>query len=350
MGTSNKNPKLLITGHTGFKAGWLALYCISHGMEVYGYSNQREQLSSYHYVNDLFAGEYWGDVSDLPKLREVFAKIQPTHVIHMAAEAIVRRSLTDPLTTCHTNIMGSLNVLQCCFEQNIDSALMVTSDKVYLNKEWEYAYRETDELGGKDPYSFSKAAADIALRGFINFKQALGANPRVGIARAGNVIGGGDFNQDRIIPDCAKAWKSKKAVELRNPNSTRPWQHVLDVVAAYYEILVSLEREDIDIAGEAFNVSTGIKPRTVLEVVTELAGHIGTEESIFVPNHLNDVEATNLSISSEKLSFVVGFSNRINHQHAIALTAQWYEQWMNGANKLALRNVMLSQLETVSKY
>ena len=350
MGMSNNKPKLLITGHTGFKGGWLALYCINHGMEVYGFSNQRKQMSSYHYVDDIFSGEYWGDVTDLLKLREVFAKVRPTHVIHMAAEALVRRSLADPITTCATNIMGSLNVLQCCFDQNIDSALMVTSDKVYLNKEWEYAYRETDELGGKDPYSFSKAAADIALRGFINFKQAVGANPRVGIARAGNVIGGGDFNQDRIIPDCVKAWKIKKAVELRNPSATRPWQHVIDVVAAYHNILIALEREDIDLAGEAFNVSTGIKPKTVLEVVTELAGHISTEELILLPNHLNEVEATNLSISSEKLSSVLGFNNRIDHQHALALTAEWYEHWINGANKLALRSVMLNQLETVGKY
>lgn len=249
-----KNKKILITGHTGFKGSWMCKVLLMAGSDVTGYAlkpptqpalfdicNLSEQINSIE-----------GDVRDLERMREVFNQVRPEIVIHMAAQPIVRESYRNPVYTYETNVMGTVNVLECVrWTPSVKSFVNVTTDKVYLNREWAWGYRENEELNGYDPYSNSKSCSELVTSSYINsfFKEM---DVAVSTARAGNVIGGGDFAADRIIPDCIRAVGKKQDIIVRNPYSTRPYEHVLEPVVAYL-MIAKAQYEDKKYAGN-YNV------------------------------------------------------------------------------------------------
>ena len=233
-----KNKRVLITGHTGFKGSWMCKLLVMAGAEVTGYAlkppTDPALFDICHLQSQINFIE--GDVRDLNHMKEVFNKVQPEIVIHMAAQPIVRESYKNPVYTYETNVMGTVNVLECVrTTSSVKSFLNVTTDKVYLNKEWEWGYRENEELNGFDPYSNSKSCSELVTSSYKNsfFKDM---DVAVSTARAGNVIGGGDFAIDRIIPDCIRAAERKENIIVRNPYSTRPYEHVLEPVVAYLMI------------------------------------------------------------------------------------------------------------------
>jgi len=239
-----KDKTVLITGHTGFKGSWLALWLKQLGANVIGVSLDIPSKPS-HFAAvqlDTQIQDHRLDVRDASAVKALVARSQPDFVFHLAAQALVRPSYEYPLETLATNTMGSANVLDALRGlTNPVVAVMITSDKAYDNVEWVWGYRETDRLGGKDPYSASKGMAELAIRTFIeSYFRKLDCNIRVGITRAGNVIGGGDWAADRIVPDCMRAWSQNEVVDIRSPFATRPWQHVLEPLSGYLALGAAL--------------------------------------------------------------------------------------------------------------
>ena len=236
--------RVLITGHTGFKGSWLSQWLKYLGAEVSGIALDPPSHPSHFETIDL-AGQIEDhrlDIRDRNRLIERVQEIQPDFVFHLAAQALVRSSYENPLYTMESNTMGSANILEALRElKKPVVAVMITSDKAYENSEWVWGYRETDRLGGKDPYSASKGMAELLIRSYIeSFFNAKDSNVTVGITRAGNVIGGGDWALNRIVPDCMTAWSNGEIVNIRSPHATRPWQHVLEPLSGYLVLASNL--------------------------------------------------------------------------------------------------------------
>lgn len=234
-----KNKHILVTGHTGFKGSWMSFILANAGADVTGYALEPPTVPSLYQLIalDERIHSVHGDIRDLDKLKAVFAEVKPEIVIHMAAQPIVRESYREPVYTYETNVMGTVNILECIRQADcVKSFLNVTTDKVYQNREWEWGYREEDVLDGYDPYSNSKSCSELVTHSYkTSFLEAQGV--AVSTARAGNVIGGGDFARERIIPDCIRAALAGESIIVRNPHSTRPYQHVLEPVTAYLMIV-----------------------------------------------------------------------------------------------------------------
>lgn len=248
------NKKILITGHTGFKGSWMCKFLINLGAQVTGYALEPPTKPSLFEISNIEKDmkSIIGDIRDLEHLKKIFEEVQPEIVIHMAAQPLVRDSYKDPVYTYEVNVMGTVNVCECVrLTRSVKSFLNVTTDKVYLNKEWEWGYRENEELNGYDPYSNSKSCSELVTSCYI---KSFFNNPSVSAstARAGNVIGGGDFSLDRIIPDCIKAANENKNIIVRNPFSIRPYQHVLEPIVAYL-MIVKEQYSNKDFAGN-YNV------------------------------------------------------------------------------------------------
>lgn len=249
-----KNKKVFITGHTGFKGSWMCQMLIMAGAKVVGYALEpptNPSLFKLCRIGDSMESIV-GDVRDLAHMKEAFERTQPEIVIHMAAQPLVRESYKNPVYTYETNVMGTVHVLECVrTTPSVKSFVNVTTDKVYLNKEWQWGYRENEELNGYDPYSNSKSCSELVTSSYVNsFFQDM--DVAISTARAGNVIGGGDFATDRIIPDCIRAAEKKEDIIVRNPFSTRPYEHVLEPVAAYL-MIAKAQYEDKKYAG-SYNV------------------------------------------------------------------------------------------------
>lgn len=249
-----KGKKVLVTGHTGFKGSWMCKVLIVSGALVTGYAIEPPTSPSLFELAGIAGGieHVTGDIRDLARLKAVFEKVQPEIVIHMAAQPIVRDSYKDPVYTYETNVMGTVNVLECVRQTaSVRSFINVTTDKVYLNREWQWGYRENEELNGYDPYSNSKSCSELVTS---SYRKSFFGGRAVAITtcRAGNVLGGGDFANDRIIPDCIRAVGAGKEIIVRNPDSTRPYQHVLEPVCAYL-MIAKRQYEDLSLAG-SYNV------------------------------------------------------------------------------------------------
>lgn len=245
-----KGKRILLTGHTGFKGSWMSRILVNAGAELTGYSLEPCGESNLFELSDVKPrmNSVIGDIRDLSKLMDTFQQIQPEIVIHMAAQPIVRDSYKDPVYTYETNVMGTVNILECIRQTaSVRSFLNVTTDKVYKNNEWEWGYRENEPLDGYDPYSNSKSCSELVTH---SYKSSFFQEREIAIstARAGNVIGGGDFANDRIIPDCIRALERKEDIIVRNPHSTRPYQHVLEPVMAYL-MIVKEQYENLGSAG-----------------------------------------------------------------------------------------------------
>lgn len=247
-----KNRKVFITGHTGFKGTWMCAMLVQAGAKVTGYALEAPTEPSIFALSGMEnrINSITGDIRDLAHLQKVFDEVQPEIVIHMAAQPIVRESYRNPVYTYEVNVMGTVNILECVrLHPCVRSFLNVTTDKVYLNREWEWGYRENEELNGYDPYSNSKSCSELVTS---SYKNSFFDTTAISTARAGNVIGGGDFAADRIIPDCIRAVMEEKEIIVRNPFSTRPYQHVLEPVAVYL-MIAAKQYENREYAGN-YNV------------------------------------------------------------------------------------------------
>lgn len=268
--------QVLVTGHTGFKGSWLTLWLTQLGARISGASLGIPSEPSHFSAGRLSdrVDDHRLDIRDGAVLKALVEQVQPDFVFHLAAQALVRRSYADPTDTWQTNAMGTINVLEALRGlEKTCVAVLITSDKCYDNVEWVWGYRETDALGGPDPYSASKGAAELAIRSYVrSFFPADGA-VRIGVGRAGNVIGGGDWAEDRIVPDCMRAWSRGETVPLRNPLATRPWQHVLEPLSGYLNLAVKL-KETASLHGEAFNFGPPAQQgHSVGELVAAMSGH-----------------------------------------------------------------------------
>ena len=336
--------RVLLTGHTGFKGSWMLLWLQRLGAEVWGYSlgpdhepNLFRQLSLGHPP-----GRSWhhreADLADLCSLKDWVQQAQPEVVLHLAAQPLVRHSYSDPLGTWATNVQGSLNLLEALKPiQHPCAVVMVTTDKVYQNREWAYGYREPDRLGGHDPYSASKAAAEIAIASWRD--SFCGTAPhqtphlRIATARAGNVIGGGDWAADRIVPDAIRALAAGEPIAVRNPAATRPWQHVLEPLGGYLRLAEALAT-DSDPPCEAFNFGPQLESnRPVRELVTTMLSHWPGEwldQSDLNAPH----EAGLLHLQIDKAHHRLGWHPRWDYATTIARTVGWYRAVHEGASAL----------------
>lgn len=317
---------VFVTGHTGFKGTWLTKILQQFGASVIGYSKdpfsprlEPAQGKSRGTVQDLR-----GDIRDLDELSSAITKAQPDFVFHLAAQAIVSKSYESPVDTFSTNVLGTAHVLESIRRlEKFCSTVVITSDKVYRNNEWLWGYKETDQLGGHDPYSASKAAAEIAISTYASALLDLSKTP-IAIGRAGNVVGGGDWSKDRIVPDCARSWRQDEAVVLRNWNAVRPWQHVLEPLRGYLTLGAHLLSRS-ELHGEAFNF--GPLPndcRTVGELVEELSLHWQGFTQIREKSSSIGHEAQLLKLNCEKAQSVLGWEPKLNFESTVKMTAEWH--------------------------
>jgi CDP-glucose 4,6-dehydratase len=325
-----KGKKVLITGHTGFKGSWLCRILSMAGAEVTGYSLDPPTNPSLFQIADINhdMNSIIGDVRNLEDMSRVFTEVQPEIVFHLAAQPIVRDSYKNPVYTYETNVMGTVNLLECVrLNDCVKSVVNVTTDKVYKNNEWEWGYRENEPLDGFDPYSNSKSCSELVTHSYKNsfFDSAL---VRVSTARAGNVIGGGDFAIDRIIPDCIRAANQREAIIVRNPFSTRPFQHVLEPLSVYlmiaqkqyedkrYEGYYNVGPDDVDC------ITTG----TLVDIFCKKWGENQTWENKFVGG---PHEANFLKLDCSKLKSIFDWRPRWNVETAIEKTVEWSKCYFN---------------------
>lgn len=326
-----RDQPVLVTGHTGFKGGWLSLWLHELGARVFGYALPPPTAPSLFDLAGIASvvDHTEGDIRDLAAFRAVLHRARPRFLFHLAAQPIVSRSYAEPIETLSTNVMGTAIILEAL--RGIDwpcTAVMITSDKAYDNVEWPWGYRETDGLGGKDIYSGSKGAAELVIKSYLHSFFSHGAHPlRLGIARAGNVIGGGDWAQDRIIVDCIKAWSAGEVVQLRSPDATRPWQHVLEPLSGYLALGQSLALSDA-LHGEAFNFGPRAEQsRTVVELLGDLARDFGLrdgERGFEIVEQKPFHEAGLLKLNCDKALLALRWNPTLAYADVVRMTGQWY--------------------------
>ena len=328
--------RVFITGHTGFKGSWLALWLSRLGAHLYGYAltqddTQRDRASWLAPYMEQEAG----DICDAAGVAHAMERFRPEVVIHLAAQALVRESYVEPLATFQSNVMGTACVLDAIrLTPGVRCALMITTDKCYADQRWPWGYRETDRLGGHDPYSASKAAAELTCAAWRSSFLA-GQGVTVMTARAGNVIGGGDLARDRLIPDMVRAFAAGRPVHLRNPQAVRPWQHVLEPLAGYMH-LIRLALEGRDVAG-AWNFGPDdTQVRTVLWMVEQFAGAWGAPVSWTREEGPQPHETDVLLLDSAKARRVLGWRPALDAGQALAWTASWYRRALEGAPAVEL--------------
>jgi CDP-glucose 4,6-dehydratase len=343
--------RVLVTGHTGFKGSWLALWLHSLGAEVRGLALAPSTTPSMFDALklDALVDHHIGDVRDLATVTRAVADFQPSIVFHLAAQPLVRASYATPVETFATNVMGTVHVLEACRTvASVRAIVCVTTDKCYDNREWNWGYREVDPLGGHDPYSASKGAAEIAIaayrRSFFHAPDAA----RVASARAGNVIGGGDWSEDRLVPDAIRAFSSGRAVEIRSPRATRPWQHVVEPLSGYLAIAEALLGDRASIAADAWNlgpndddvVSVGALLDRLAKAWGDGAKWIDKSASTAGPH-----EATLLKLDISKARSLLGWRPRWRLDDALAATAEWYRAFHSGADAATMRALTLAQID-----
>lgn len=340
-----RGKRVFITGHTGFKGAWLSLWLHRLGAKVFGYSLAPAYSESIYEQTNLrsLIKDQLADICDYPTLLASLNAFEPEIVFHLAAQPIVRISYQNPKQTFDVNVGGTVNVLEAIRNSpSVRSVICVTSDKCYKNKEWVWGYRENDELGGRDPYSASKAASEMAFAAYANSFYSFPGSPGVASVRAGNVIGGGDWAPNRIVPDCIRALRSFEPIVLRNPKATRPWQHVLEPLSGYIQLALALETDPQRFGG---SWNFGPESEGVYDVYS-LAKGIAAEwghgeiQQELDPNAPHEAGLLHLSI--DKARFELGWKPRWTFLDTITQTTQWYRRVNDGESAL---DVMLRQLE-----
>ncbi|MFR1652464.1 MAG: CDP-glucose 4,6-dehydratase [Lachnospira eligens] len=345
-----KGKRVLITGHTGFKGAWLCQMLINAGAEVTGYALNPPTKPSLFEIANISGkmNSVIGDIRDLSKLKETFIKTQPEIVFHLAAQPIVRESYKNPVYTYETNVMGTVNICECVrTSDSVKSFLNVTTDKVYLNKEWEWGYRENEELDGYDPYSNSKSCSELVTHSYINsfFKEM---NIAVSTARAGNVIGGGDFASDRIIPDCIRAAIKHEDIVVRNPFSTRPYQHVLEPIYAYL-MIAQKQYEDIKYAGY-YNVGPDDRDCFQTGALVDLFVKYWGEGMKWIDKYDGGPhEANFLKLDCSKLKKTFGWQPHWDLNIAIEKVVEWSKCWLTNGDIEKCMNKQIEEFMKVGK-
>ncbi|MEG2340884.1 MAG: CDP-glucose 4,6-dehydratase [Odoribacter sp.] len=326
-----KGKKVLVTGNTGFKGSWLTTWLLELGAEVYGISKDVPTSPSMFEVLHLNEKihHYEANVRDYDNLYQIINKISPDFVFHLAAQAIVSTSYKNPTDTIATNVIGTMNVLEVLRQINHPcTAIIITSDKCYDNVEWVWGYKETDALGGKDIYSGSKGAAELVFKSYYYsfFKQS-GCKVRMASVRAGNVIGGGDWALDRIVPDCMRAWSENRVVEIRSPKATRPWQHVLEPLSGYLNLAAKLSIDET-LNGQSFNFGPAAEyNRTVQELLENLSECWKFKEpskAYVVTDDIKFHEAGLLKLNCDKALFYLRWTATLNYEKLLDFTGDWY--------------------------
>jgi len=345
-----KGRSVFLTGHTGFKGGWLALWLHRMGAKVHGYALDPPTspcLFEAAGVSSILASDTRADLSELERLRSAILSAQPEIIFHLAAQPLVRESYKDPIGTFETNVLGAAHLLEAArSSENTKAIVCITTDKVYENREWVHPYRECDHLGGYDPYSASKAACEIVVASYRSsfFNKATGHSAMIATGRAGNVIGGGDWAVDRLVPDCLRLFSEGKPVHLRSPNAVRPWQHVLEPLAGYLELAKALCQQDAKQFANAWNF--GPDPSgdaTVGEVASKMASLWGAGAEV-----THDVsgshphEANLLSLDSSRARQLLNWHPRWSLEESLMKTVDWHKAWLSGADMGA---ICLEQIE-----
>ena len=336
---SLRGRRVLVTGSTGFKGSWLSSWLVGLGADVRGFALPAPAEAPLFGLLRLEARihQTYGDIRDPTAILGALHEHQPEAVIHLAAQALVRTSYEAPRATFETNVMGGVNLIEAIrATPSVKALVFITSDKCYRNKEWAWAYRENDELGGADPYSASKAAAEIVFQCYQD--SFLGKEPGLVAAttRAGNVIGGGDRARDRIVPDCVHAVETGTPIRLRNPNATRPWQHVLEPVSGYLLLAARMLGGERGLAG-AWNLAPNVENvRTVREVAERIVARFGAGAVVAAPDAQAPHEAQLLMLSSDKAKTQLGWRPRWDFATAVDRTVDWYRGVAAGEDAVAL--------------
>lgn len=351
-----KNKSVLITGNTGFKGSWLSAWLLELGAKVHGFSFDVPTKPSHFeaaLLNDKIQHNT-ADIRNLAKITNIYNSIKPDFVFHLAAQPLVRLSYEQPLQTLETNVQGTTNILEALRLGDFPcNAVFITSDKCYDNVEWTWGYRETDTLGGKDPYSASKGAAELAIKTYACsfFKNPM-SKVKVAVGRAGNVIGGGDWAVDRIVPDCMRSWSGGKIVEIRNPGATRPWQHVLEPLSGYL-ILGGKLAQQPEINGEPFNFGPPANQNhSVKDLIEEMRNYwnqIQWEDVSKKQDHLH--EAGLLKLCCDKAHHQLNWEPVLNFQETVKYTVDWYRYYYEHSQENILDFTLnqIKEYETIAK-
>ena len=330
-----RNKKVLVTGHTGFKGSWLTTWLLELGANVAGYSDSIPTNPSHFEVLNIEKEikHYEGDIRDYDKLFNAFLDFKPEIVFHLAAQPLVRQSYKDPKETFEVNAIGTLNVVEVIrnLKKIIKVGVIITSDKAYENVEWVYGYKEDDSLGGDDPYSGSKGAAELIVKSYIkSFFSDDETN--IAIARAGNVIGGGDWADDRIVPDSVRSWSENKTLTIRSPYATRPWQHVLEPLSGYLQIGAELFMTNSICKNEAYNIGPDSNVnKTVEELLIEMKSYWKSVKwKIELSKQLNMKEAGLLKLSCDKINNHLNWFPTLSFSKTIEFTVVWYKEYYSG--------------------
>lgn len=349
-----RGKRVFLTGHTGFKGSWLALWLTKLGAEVTGYSLAPNTAPNHFDEIDLgsLVKSHIGDIRNLDELRTALRASTPDVVFHLAAQPLVRESFTNPVDTYATNVMGTVNLLESVRScDSVKAVIVITTDKVYNNKEWEWGYRENDRLGGFDPYSNSKACTELVASSFTQsfFTPTESSSKAVGIAtaRAGNVFGGGDWAKDRLIPDLIRAHESGETPVIRFPGAVRPWQHVLEPLRGYL-MLAQASFGNGRGTCQSFNFGPrDSDARSVKEICEIVSDNLGNSGDWQLDNGQNPHEAGLLKLDISKAKLVLGWSPKMDLEKGLALAVDWYVKFAAGVNVRELSLSSISQYESL---
>ena len=326
------NKKIIVTGHTGFKGSWLTAWLKLLGANIMGISLDLPTHPSHFFVSKISSGinDIRLDIRDRKKLEKKIISFKPDFIFHLAAQPLVSLSYENPTMTWQTNVLGTLNILESLRKlKNSCNAVIITTDKCYMNREKHYGYKETDALGGKDPYSSSKASAELLVKSYINsFFQSNKSRIRIVTARAGNVIGGGDWAKDRIIPDCVRYWLKGNKALLRNPKATRPWQHVLEAVGGYICLAINLKFNK-KLHGESFNFGPNLsREYSVLELVEKISNHWDNVSWKIIPKSKKKFyESELLRLNCNKSKKILKWKSILRFDETVKMVANWYRNF-----------------------
>lgn len=352
-----KDKTVLVTGHTGFKGTWLVSWLLTLGAKVVGVSDEIPTTPSMFEELKLESKivHHFCDVRDLSNLKNIFQTSKPDFVFHLAAQPIVSISYSEPLGTISTNVMGTANVLECLrYLDNECTAIFITSDKCYENVEWEWGYKETDHVGGRDIYSGSKGAAEVIFHAYQqSFFNGKNNNIRLATGRAGNVIGGGDWAKDRIVVDCMENWADGKSVEIRSPEATRPWQHVLEPLSGYLTLGQKLSQNE-KLHGESFNFGPKSEQnRTVIELLTDLSdawSFSALNEAYQITDNIPFHEAGLLKLNCDKALFHMKWEANLYYKECVQFVSEWYySYYKKNGDMLDITLNQISQYEKFAK-
>lgn len=341
-----KDKKVFLTGHSGFKGAWLSLWLTSMGAKVTGYAlapNTVPNLFDVLTIDSLVEQSHIADIRNLDALQKAMSDARPEIVIHMAAQPLVRQSYTDPVDTYATNVMGTVHVLESCRSiLSVCATVIVTTDKCYENREWDWGYRESDAMGGYDPYSSSKGCAELVTSAFRqSYFSSTNSSNSVASARAGNVIGGGDWSRDRLIPDAIKAFEKNKRLIIRNPLATRPWQHVLEPLSGYLILAQALYEEGLPFASSWNFGPRDEDNRTVQDVVELLLSEWGSAFPVEMDSSERCYEANLLKLDCSKARTKLGWTPRWGLESAIEQIVEWQRAFQASEN---MQEICLAQI------